>query len=627
MKNFKVLIGLMFLAMLCLIGFQWYWVENAFAVKKEQFDRKVMESLYETIRKVEKQEVIFLANQKLKADENKRLQAILHAEPKPQKRRQQHKKTLEQDSLTHLAAGDFNVYDGEHNTLNYNQIYYDSKTILPSDIGGPNLIVFPENRLHFIKNMLSEQNMMWERFNKNAHEIFDREQSLEEIINTLNEQVGFPKIASEPVRYTIGQDGNLSQPNNSPLTFSFRYNSKGDTLSKKPAVKPAPVSAENIKVALEKKQNKAELVRDVFKDFIKGNRNIYERLNQQMLDTLLRHELHNNGITIPFEYGVKNNGNMIFTSYALNFNPQLASKSYNVRLFPNDALVQDQFLYVYFPEKESFILGNMWSVFGTSGLLILMIGGIFFSSVNTMLNQKKLSNIKNDFINNMTHELKTPISTISLAVEVMKDEQVRMDKTKTSRYLNIIHDENKRLGTQVEKVLQIALLEKGDVKLHLDEVNLHEIIEHVSQNLSVQIEQKGGSLKMDLNAGQPVLYGDEVHITNVVYNILDNAIKYSKDAPEISISTMDSNHGLLLKVEDKGIGMNKEQLSRIFEKFYRVPTGNVHDVKGFGLGLSYVKKMVELHHGHVKVSSKPAEGSTFEIFLPLENPVKSPTIN
>lgn len=318
---------------------------------------------------------------------------------------------------------------------------------------------------------------------------------------------------------------------------------------------------------------------------------------------------------------------MIFTSYALNFNPQLASKSYNVRLFPNDAMVQDQFLYVYFPEKESFILGNMWSVFGTSALLILMIGGIFFSSVSTMLNQKKLSNIKNDFINNMTHELKTPISTISLAVEVMKDEQVRMDKSKTTRYLNIIHDENKRLGNQVEKVLQIALLEKGDVKLHLDEVNLHEIIEHVSQNLSVQIEQKGGRLHMDLNAGQPVLLGDEVHITNIVYNILDNAIKYSKETPEITITTADSNQGLVLKVEDKGIGMNKEQLSRIFEKFYRVPTGNVHDVKGFGLGLSYVKKMVELHNGHVKVTSKPTEGSTFEIFLPLENPIKAPTIN
>ncbi len=617
----------MFLAMLCLIGFQWYWVENAFAVKKEQFDRKVMESLYETIRKVEKQEVIFLANQKIKADENKRLQAILHAEPKPSKRKTQHRKPSAQDSLNHLASRDLNVYDGEHSPMNYNQIYYESKTILPSDIGGPNLIVFPENRLHFIKNMLSEQNLMWERFNKNAHEIFDREESLDEIINTLNEQVGFPKLPSETIRYSLNQDGTLGPSGNSASGFTFRFNTKGDSLSKKQVSKPAPVSTENIKVALEKKQNKAELVRDVFKDFIKGNRNIYERLNQQMLDTLLRHDLHNNGITIPFEYGVKNNGNMIFTSYALNFNPQLASKSYNVRLFPNDAMVQDQFLYVYFPEKESFILGNMWSVFGTSALLILMIGGIFFSSVSTMLNQKKLSNIKNDFINNMTHELKTPISTISLAVEVMKDEQVRMDKSKTTRYLNIIHDENKRLGNQVEKVLQIALLEKGDVKLHLDEVNLHEIIEHVSQNLSVQIEQKGGRLHMYLNAGQPVLLGDEVHITNIVYNILDNAIKYSKETPEITITTADSNQGLMLKVEDKGIGMNKEQLSRIFEKFYRVPTGNVHDVKGFGLGLSYVKKMVELHNGHVKVTSKPTEGSTFEIFLPLENPIKAPTIN
>lgn len=613
MKNFKVLIGLMFLAMLLLIGFQWYWVENAFAVKKEQFDRKVMESLYETIRKVEKQEVIFLANQKLKAEENKRLLAILHPEPKAPRRKHPVKKSPPRDTVR-LALRDDNF---ETETLfDYNQVYYESKTILPSDIGGANLIVFPENRMHFIRNMLSEQNQMWERFNKNAQDIFNREQSIEEIINTLNEQVGFPRLNNEPIHYTFGQDGLLSRTNPSTSSFSFKVYQQRDSADRKPAARPAANASEHMQEALEKKQNKAELVRDVFKDFIKGNRNIYERLNQQMLDTLLRQELHNNGIDIPFEYGVKNNGSMIFTSYALNSNPELASRSYNVRLFPNDALVKDQFLYVYFPEKESFILGNMWSVFGSSFLLVLMIGGIFFSSVSTMLNQKKLSNIKNDFINNMTHELKTPISTISLAVEVMKDEHVRKDKNKTDRYLSIIHDENKRLGTQVEKVLQIALLEKGDVRLNVDQVNLHEIIEHVSQNLSVQMEQKGGRVDMDLNAVNPLLDGDEVHITNIVYNILDNAIKYSSDAPEISIRTENVNEGIKITIQDKGIGMNKEQLGRIFEKFYRVPTGNVHDVKGFGLGLSYVKKMVDLHHGSVKVQSKPSEGSTFEIFLP-----------
>ncbi len=617
LKNFKVLIGLMFFAMMLLIGFQWYWVESAFAMKNEQFDRKVMESLNETIRKVEKQEVIFLANQKIKASENNRLLTALQPKTRPSVKKispqQIIKSTADSLRLVHR--------DPEtENTLDFNLSYYENKTILPSDIGGPKLIIFPENRLHFIRNMLYEQQVMWERFNQNAQDIFHKEQTFEEIIHALNEQVGFPQIHQSPVVYNFGNDEVINQRNRASSGFSFKIYRHKDSVRAMPQARPLTSLSsgkdEDIKEALEKKQNKAELVRDVFKDFIRGNRNIYERLNQQMLDTLLRKEFQNNGVDIPFEYGVKNNGNMIFTSYALNLNPQLTSRAYHVRLFPNDALQQDQFLYVYFPKKESFILGDMWTVFGSSFLLILMIGGIFYSSVTTMLNQKKLSNIKNDFINNMTHELKTPISTISLAVEVMKDDHIRKDKTKTDRYLGIIHDENKRLGTQVEKVLQIALLEKGDVKLNIDDVNLHEIIDHVSQNLSVQLEQKGGSIDLILDATEPLLNGDEVHITNIVYNLLDNAIKYSGEAPEITIRTENENHGIKLSVEDKGIGINREQLSRIFEKFYRVPTGNVHDVKGFGLGLSYVRRMAELHGGHVKASSKPGEGSTFEVFLP-----------
>jgi two-component system phosphate regulon sensor histidine kinase PhoR len=239
-----------------------------------------------------------------------------------------------------------------------------------------------------------------------------------------------------------------------------------------------------------------------------------------------------------------------------------------------------------------------------------MIGGIFFASVNTMMNQKKLSLIKNDFINNMTHEFKTPISTISLAVDVMRDKDIQKNPDK---YLNIIKDENSRLAGQVEKVLQMALLDKGQVKLNLTEVNLHEVIDQVVQNLGVQVEQKGGELVMDLNAKDPVLDADEVHMTNIIYNLIDNANKYSPEKPQIRVATENTPMGLKISVEDKGLGMSKDELNRIFEKFYRVSTGNVHDVKGFGLGLSYVKKMVSLHGGTIEVQSSPGKGTLFEL--------------
>jgi two-component system phosphate regulon sensor histidine kinase PhoR len=197
----------------------------------------------------------------------------------------------------------------------------------------------------------------------------------------------------------------------------------------------------------------------------------------------------------------------------------------------------------------------------------------------------------------------------------MKDGDVKKDKGKMNRYLNIIQDENRRLGTQVEKVLQMALLDKGEVKLRLDSVDIHETIEQVLTNLSVQIEQKNGIVNLELEADNSEIVADEVHLTNIIYNLLDNANKYSPENPEITIRTENLGNLLKIIVSDKGIGMTKEQVTRIFERFYRVPTGNLHDVKGFGLGLSYVKKMVELHNGQIFVESKPGEGSKFEIIF------------
>jgi two-component system phosphate regulon sensor histidine kinase PhoR len=235
-----------------------------------------------------------------------------------------------------------------------------------------------------------------------------------------------------------------------------------------------------------------------------------------------------------------------------------------------------------------------------------------------MLNQKKLANIKNDFINNMTHELKTPVSTISLALEFIKDKTVSTNSEKTEKYLNIIEQENRRLGSQIETVLQIAKLEKGDINLRHELLEINEILDQVVKNHAVQIEKFDATLDLDLHAEETNVMADKVHLTNIFYNLLDNAIKYSYEKPQIKISTSNTDNQLSVKISDKGMGIPKDHLNKIFDKFYRVPKGNLHDVKGFGLGLSYVKNMVELHHGTIEVSSKPGEGSEFTVMLPLQ---------
>jgi len=262
-------------------------------------------------------------------------------------------------------------------------------------------------------------------------------------------------------------------------------------------------------------------------------------------------------------------------------------------------------------------MSGMGVMFGGSGVLILVVMACFYMAVTTILRQKKLSDIKNDFINNMTHEFKTPISTIALAAEMAQENSASQETSpRLSRYLGIIREENKRLGTHVEKVLQMALLDKGEVKLKKTFVNITDLVTNALNSQSVQIENQSGEVDLEFEAENETVLGDEVHLSNVLNNLIDNAIKYSPEKLHLTIKTINVNNGVELSISDTGIGMNKEQLHRIFDTFYRVPTGNVHDVKGFGLGLSYVRTMVESHEGTVKVESKPGEGSTFTIWLP-----------
>ena len=354
--------------------------------------------------------------------------------------------------------------------------------------------------------------------------------------------------------------------------------------------------------------------------FIRSALPIEERIDATTLGRFIKTELKKQGINIDFKYAVKSfsNGEERFIFGDKNYNKN-EQKEHNVLLFPNDLeeLKKPNWLYLCFPKQNTYLLKEAGFLVIPTFVLTAMLIGIFVFTILIILRQKKLSNIKNDFINNMTHELKTPISTISLASQMLRDNTVSNTPKTIEHISGIIFQESKRLTTQVEKVLQMAVFNEGKLKLKFKEVNINTLINSVVLNFELRVKSKNGELTSDLKADPAIIKADEVHLTNVLFNLLDNAVKYSKDEPRIIISSEIKDDFLVVSVKDHGIGIQSEHVSQIFERFYRVPTGNVHDVKGFGLGLSYVKIIVDAHKGKIKVESALNKGTKFMIYFPI----------
>lgn len=363
--------------------------------------------------------------------------------------------------------------------------------------------------------------------------------------------------------------------------------------------------------------HKTVFVENIVNKLVRVEVDLEDRLDPEFLVKTMKHEFYKAGINTKFEYGVYTNDTSKFIS-SDNFRYSHKYTLYNVALFPNDVFSKSNYLRVYFPEQQNYIFQSMGFVAVSSIVLTLLIIAGSLITIYTIFRQKRLSEIKNDFVNNMTHELKTPISTISLATQMLKDSSIPAERKDYSYISNIIENESKRLGYQVEKVLQMAIFDKGGVKLKFKEKDIHGILENVIQTFEIQVKKRGGKLNSQLLAEYPVCNVDEVHITNVFYNLLDNALKYSKETPEINVATSGKNGSLQVIVSDNGIGISKDNQKRIFEQFYRVPTGNIHNVKGFGLGLSYVKKIVEYHQGKINVNSELNKGSSFKVSLPIQ---------
>lgn len=385
---------------------------------------------------------------------------------------------------------------------------------------------------------------------------------------------------------------------------------------------PSIKSIESVRNELLKQ--KEDVINDIFDEIISINvyNNYKPKIDTVLLDSILRKEIKNQGIDSKYYYSLSSqHPGSLKTS---NLSEAEAEKDslgvgYKVNLSPNNVFIQAEYLTVHFPNQKKYILKTMWAMLVVSGMVICILIFAFYYFIATIVRQKKLSVIKNDFISNMTHEFKTPISTISLATEMLSDVSVEKTPEKQSRFLKMIKDENKRLSVLVESILQTAILDKGEFKLKLNEVDVHEIITTAINNTHLLIEQRDGKINTQLNATKIRMQADRVHLTNIIFNLIDNAIKYSKENPEITVITEDVEKGINILVKDNGIGISKENLKKIFDKFYRVPTGNVHNVKGFGLGLSYVQAVVNKHGGEISVQSDPGKGSTFKVFLPFDN--------
>ena len=595
-RKIQGIVGLMCLALTGLIGFQWYFISEAIAVRNEQFNHKVAESVQQVVHRLEKQEMLYLLQQRIDNEQQKaKLEEMTRvseaSRPKPTQKQSERVATAQ--SPTRQSPSGMEIAIGPSGEVSY-QYFLE---VAPSDALSPNFRVMAERQQQIMEEFFQAQQLGADGLDEFIRRRLAEEQNLGHAFQSVQGERGKSVLAK----------ATKSEPTDHRLTEKSAK----------------PYDALPVRTQTGRTSDRTKLLREVMQDLVYTHRPIEERVNRFLLDSLLKKELAQNGITLPYEFAVRAQAGRDLLFSTADIKPGAwEQRAYKASLFPSEMLSGNNLLYVFFPDQQQYILRKMSAMFASSGVLLLVILVCFYVAVSTIVKQKKLSDIKNDFINNMTHEFKTPISTIALATDMARENaqsgaSAAELPARIDRYLGIIREENKRLGTHVEKVLQMALLDKGEVKIKQTEVNMHDVIAKVLNSLSVQIEQRHGEVELDFEATEELVMGDELHLSNVLYNLVDNAIKYSPDELHLTVSTTNEDDGIRIAVADHGLGLSREQTQRIFDKFYRVPTGNLHNVKGFGLGLSYVKKMVAAHDGTVNVTSQVGEGSVFSVWLPL----------
>jgi two-component system phosphate regulon sensor histidine kinase PhoR len=603
-KSFWLITVLMTVALLGVFVMQLYYIRESYKLKSQLFDEQVNQTLTSVVNKLQRRNVADHLNRKDAENKLKQLQDsrqraldikdlrqqyVQEAELRQAERENQIESYLnQQDSIIRVSYRAPNVIsEREYTSL--------------SSKNGDKLDLQMDAIIDIKSLILKGYSMRTKPFTAppKAFEF----KSLQSLPDTLRYLVFDPRD---------GSPGFANVPK-IPNDLQKKFQREDEIERKKLELKIAALGKDTFSYT------RSSVVEDVSKELQETNVPIYKRINFSALGRLLKQELLANNISLAPSYRISlaRKDSTIFMAASNVKGEFLPENTYKTPLFGNDIFRDPGMLFVSFPNKNSAIISNLSATLASSIGLLLVLVFIFSYTLYAILKQKKLSEMKTDFINNMTHEFKTPVATIMIASEALKDPEVTADKARLKRLAGIIYDENVRLGSHIERVLSVARLEKGELKMENTEVDVNDLIAIVLDSMELQLQKRNAIINVHTDAENAVVYGDELHLSNVIYNLIDNANKYSSHTPEITITTRNTGKHLIIEIADKGIGMTKEQSKRIFDQFYRVPTGNLHDVKGFGLGLNYVQDIIKKMNGTVKVSSEKDRGTTFEISLPL----------
>ncbi|PWK71432.1 two-component system phosphate regulon sensor histidine kinase PhoR [Mucilaginibacter oryzae] len=596
-RSIGLIIGLMGFALLSVVAMQFYFLRQSYQMQSDLFDRSVRESLNSVVDKVTRQD----ANNFLKAKTQPVSKVITDSEEgggvavTTIKARSKKKKPSAREKRIAMLR------DSLQRMINHKKMDDQLNTLLQTE----GTVDF---KVH-VEEYTDEFGVV-------------HEQLTPEIVRThITRRITRPKKLHkyDTLRYVYvdPQFGKqmISVPRINPLWVQeqARKQKEKQLLQIKKMLEVD--SLEKVHLA----GNKPTVIENLAEEYRKSGEPLNKRINPLWIDSLLRFELHNRGITLPFSYEIStaNSDSLIFSnaSDSQSDKPPVftAANTYQTPIFTKEVINDPGKIMLSFPQKNSLILSNMTATMATTGGLTMVLIICFGYTIFSILRQKKISEMKIDFINNMTHEFKTPVSTIMIASEALRDNEIAEDKARVSRLANIIFEENARLGSHIERVLNIARIERNDFKLDKKPVDVNEMISVVLDSMSLKLQKCGAKTTLHLDAENAFIIADELHFSNVLYNLIDNAIKYSNEAPDITISTAIKSGQVVIRVADKGIGMSRDQQTKIFEQFYRIPTGNVHNVKGFGLGLSYVNTIVKRLNGTIGVKSEKDKGSEFEL--------------
>lgn len=563
----KIIIGLMTAAVIALIAIQYYWISTLVKTEEARFDKNVNEALNIFVAEMDKNEARNLIVQNIARKGNELFEEEVKKKPSPPRGQfEQFVEIAPDEKDSTRVSARFSYYIVSTGRRMPDTI----KTVAEGN---------PPQSVKIITQGFAAPSMRAPR--------------------------GFTlkgdSIRGEQLKQYSYANGNIViARNDSPLGGVF-----ADTIKEK-------------LVKLKKSDIVATALDEML--FLSESRPLKERVQQKFVDSVLQKSLSEKGITINYAYKIKPvTIDTVVVTTDIKGSIAASPKKYSAEMFPANPVPESRaVITVAFPEQKAFIFNKVLWMFILSIFLILIIIGVFYQAIRMFLKQKKISQIKSDLINNITHEFKTPIATISLACDAIVEPGLADDKQNLGRYSRMIKEENDRLGMMVENLLSAAAIEKGEYSINKKETDIHDLILRASEKFSIIFSNAKGKLELKLEAERAEILADPFHITNVINNLLDNAYKYSGGMPQAVITTSNAENGILISFEDKGIGIPAQELKRIFDTFYRVPTGNLHDVKGTGIGLSYVKKLVEEHNGHISVQSAENDGTKFTIFLPFE---------